>query len=186
MRPVALNSQEAGAPAPVLPGCPWKLEHSVPHMAAQQEQGSLTGPWHPWAGEGTAQQKECWQRPQLRKGQRSSPPGTEMGNPATEMRDSSQSVAQLIRKQDTNKKIAVPGARPDLLDLFKHSQNLPEEVEQTAHAGSMQVTTPKQARSHSQSPVLGKTTFISQLSQLPTELKILKPKIRNELEEFSG
>lgn len=93
MRPVVLNSQEAGAPAPVLPGCPWKLKRSAPHRAAQQEQGSLTGPWHLWAREGTARQREGWQRPQ-RKVQRSSPLGTvlaaEMGSPRTETRESSQ------------------------------------------------------------------------------------------------
>lgn len=94
MRPVVLNSQKAGAPEPVLPGCPRKLKHSVPRMAAQQEQGSLTGPLHLWAREGTAQQKECWQRPQLRMVQRSSPLGiavpAEVGSPRTEMRESSQ------------------------------------------------------------------------------------------------
>lgn len=107
MRPVVLHSQEAGAPAPVLlPGCPWKLKHSAPRTAAQQEQGSLTGPLHLWAREGTAQQRECWQRPQLRKVQRSSPLGiagsAETGKPGTEMGGSSQSVAQLIRKQDSH------------------------------------------------------------------------------------
>lgn len=108
MRPVVLNSQEAGAPEPVLPGCPWKLKRSVPHTAAQQEQGSLTGPLHLWAREGTAQQKECWQRPQQRKVQRSSPRGiavsAEMGSPITEMRESSQWMSELIRQQDSNKK----------------------------------------------------------------------------------
>lgn len=94
MRPVVLSSQEAGPPEPVLPGCPWKLKHSVPHMAAQQEQGTLTGPLHLWAREGTAQQKEYWQRPQLRKVQRWSPLGiavsAEMGSSGTEMRELSQ------------------------------------------------------------------------------------------------
>lgn len=104
MRPVVLHSQEAGAPAPVLlPGCPWELKHSAPRMTAQQEQGRLTGPLHLWAREGTAQQKECWMRPQLRKVQRSSPLGivgsAETGKPGTEMRGASQSKAQLIRKR---------------------------------------------------------------------------------------
>lgn len=109
MRPVVLHSQEAGAPAPVLlPGCPWELKHSAPRMTAQQEQGRLTGPLHLWAREGTAQQKECWMRLQLRKVQRSSPLGivgsAETEKPGTEMRGASQSKAQLIRKQGRNKK----------------------------------------------------------------------------------